>query len=386
MSVPAPYTLPMPAEDPWAPAWQRYLRKSARLLVDWPLPLDPHLVRPYADLKAALGRVLADRPGDLYAALSLPQVAGPLHTGHLAEAVPHLLVELARRRALGREGVWWPPPVGRLLSAPLGAERRFDPPRPGMLFVDGEIELGPEETWVLGRAERPVYWPLEQGGWLAGADNNPLWALEAHPEKHGNALSLGAATPAEWVASLDEARRLIAAGLPALAAEHRRLLAMVVPVGGPQEVSESASFRELIGVVYVSLHPSPLKMAEALVHELQHTKLNLLWHSDPVLVDGGAAVHVSPVRPDPRPLWGVLLAVHAFLPVVELFRRLDAQGHPLAATDAFRRRWRESLDVNHEGLEVVLGAARPTAVGARLLAGMKALEAEQWAERPRVEG
>lgn len=376
-----PLTLPVAGDGTLAALRTRYLRRSARLLLEPPAG-PPWLVHAHAAVREALGGVLAARPADLYGALLLPQVGGPLCAGDLAEAVPSLLTELARRRAIGREGIWWHGPVRRLVAPVAGVARDFGVVRAGMVFHDGEVETAPGEIWAFD-GER-VFHPLAEGGWLAEVDNNPLAALEAHPEKAGNTLSLGAAPRAEWVAALDAARALVRRGLPALADEHRGLLSTVVPVGGPMERSLSASYQEVVGLVYVSLHPAVLKMAEALVHEVQHNKLNLVAHVDPLLVDRGEAAYPSPVRPDPRPLWGVLLAVHAFLPVAALFRALAAQGHPLAATDSFRARFREVLEVNHDGMAVVRAHARPTALGARLLAEMDALEQAQWAERDAV--
>ena len=47
----------------------------------------------------------------------------------------------------------------------------------------------------------------------------------------------------------------------------------------------------------------------------------------------------SPVRPDPRPLWGILLAVHAFLPVAVMHRRLRADSHPIVRSFEPGERW-----------------------------------------------
>ena len=51
----------------------------------------------------------------------------------------------------------------------------------------------------------------------------------------------------------------------------------------------SDSVREAPGVIYMSLHPDPLTMAEAIVHETQHTKLNSMTWLDPVLLNGQRA-------------------------------------------------------------------------------------------------
>src|SRR5690606_5269945 len=107
-------------------------------------------------------------------------------------------------------------------------------------------------------------------------------------------------------------------GLPELRVEIGANLQRVVPVGCDDKRHFSASYREAPGLVYLSLHPSPLTMAEAIVHETQHAKLNALGWLDPVLHNGHDTWTSSPVRPDLRPLMGVLMAVHAFIPVAAL--------------------------------------------------------------------
>jgi HEXXH motif-containing protein len=71
-----------------------------------------------------------------------------------------------------------------------------------------------------------------------------------------------------------------------------------------------------------------------------------------------------------------MLAVHAFLPVARMHRAMLDLGRE----DADPQRYREVCQVNHEGMEVLRAAAKPTAVGAPILAGMDALEAALWAE------
>jgi HEXXH motif-containing protein len=87
------------------------------------------------------------------------------------------------------------------------------------------------------------------------------------------------------------------------------------------------------------------------------------------------------VRPDPRPLWGILLAVHAFLPVAELYRRMRDAGHPLAAYPDFDRRMSELDLKNHEGMEMLRAHARFTPPGVALFGDLEALERRHLAER-----
>lgn len=198
---------------------------------------------------------------------------------------------------------------------------------------------------------------------LSLADNNPLAMHEAHPDKEGNALDLGGRPAAEWVAALRAALHMVGAHLPDLRAEMDLYVQQIVPVGFFADRHLSASYREAIGTLYLSLHPSPLTMVEALVHEFQHNKLNALLESDDVLENAHEPLYRSPVRPDARPLHGVLLAVHAFVPVALLHERLLASGDARASDS----RLREIVRINREGTEVLRVHARPTPVGKALL-------------------
>src|SRR5690606_37945750 len=116
--------------------------------------------------------------------------------------------------------------------------------------------------------------PIVEGGpWLSLVDDNPLAMLEEHPEKSGNAVDLRGREPAVWCGALCEALALVAAGLPALLDEIVETVERVVPVGYEPERHLSASHREAPGLIYLTLHPSPLTLAEALIHESQHGKL-----------------------------------------------------------------------------------------------------------------
>lgn len=216
-----------------------------------------------------------------------------------------------------------------------------------------------------------VVGPSGLGLTLSEVDSNPLAMDEAHPDKSGNAVSLGGKSVDEWVSALDEAVEIIKAALPDWAAELESTTDRLVPVGFEPEMHLSASYREAPGTVYLTLHPDPLTMAEAIIHETQHGKLNRLSWLDPVLRNGYTAWSESPVRPDLRPVMGVLLAVHAFVPVAALHQRLALMGHPLSRTHQFAARRAEVLAGNAGGLDVVERMADPTPMGAKVVEGLR---------------
>jgi HEXXH motif-containing protein len=215
----------------------------------------------------------------------------------------------------------------------------------------------------LSGAGSPETLDVEEPIVLALADNNPLAMHEAHPDKQGNALDLGGRPASEWVAGLREALHIVRTHLPDVRAEMDLYVQQIVPVGFFADAHLSASYREAIGTLYLSLHPSPTTMVEALVHEFQHNKLNALLESDDVLENAHEPLYRSPVRPDARPLHGVLLAVHAFVPVALLYERMIAAGDARASD----RRLREIAHINREGTDVLRAHARPTPVGKALL-------------------
>jgi HEXXH motif-containing protein len=214
--------------------------------------------------------------------------------------------------------------------------------------------------------ERP-YHPIAGDVALALADNNPLALVEAHPDKQGNGVDLGGHAPSAWTEALSTALARIARHLPDLHGEMQLFVAQVVPVGHDPEKHLSASYQEILGTIYMTLHPSSMTLSEALIHEFSHNKLNALFELDDVLENAFAPLYASPVRPDPRPLHGVLLAVHAFLPVARLYERMIEAGDPEAEGPDFARRFAAVRRINHEGAELVLREGRPTAVGQGLL-------------------
>lgn len=231
---------------------------------------------------------------------------------------------------------------------------------------------------ILGRTDarlEPSGVGLHGGMTLVLEDNNPIADREAHPDKLGNALSLGDRSVEVWVGTLDQALALIEAQLPTLFGEMQLYIQRVVPVGFDARQHLSASYAEAIGTLYVSLHPNPMVMAEALIHEFSHNKLNALFEIDRVLHNAFSSTHPSPVRPDPRPLHGVLLAAHAFLPVATLYERMLECRHPWTSDPGFRRRLAQIVASNHQAVSTVVAAARPTAVGRGLVDELARLDA-----------
>ena len=229
-----------------------------------------------------------------------------------------------------------------------------------------EVEAGqPLDLDALPEAASGHYHEVAEGLALALADNNPERMRDAHPDKQGNAIDLGGKSTGEWCEALRQALALVETHQPGLRREMAIGLSLLVPVGFEPEKHLSASYRQAIGTVYLTLHPNPVVMAEALVHEHSHAKLNALLELDDVLFDHWEERHPSPYRPDPRPMMGVLLGAHAFVAVERFLERL---GDP-----AFQRHLDDLRRKNREAVATLRDHAHPSPVGAGLITELEAL-------------
>ncbi len=310
------------------------------------------------------------------------------------DILPSLMADLSHRRRFGvlDEPVVWEFPTPVLKD---GRGRRvmcFEPPAKALL-ADASglaVALGasrdkvdfpdapgvPEEREGLRNSK--AFYPLSRDLprlCLSMVDSNPLSMFEAHPDKDGNAIDLGGHPAEEWCSSLGEALKLIEGTVPLWFSELRFGLERIVPVGYLPEAHLSASYREAPGTVYMTLHPNIVTLAEALIHETQHGKINAYSWIDQVLYNAHSTWTQSAVRPDLRPIWGVLLAVHAFVPVAAMHYAMAEANHPLASGDWFERRRAQVLKGNANGIATLREKADPTPVGKGILEALYALDA-----------
>jgi len=344
-------------------------------------------------LQSVVERLAREQPKAMLDIVGLPDVQAPLLVMAaglrpvdqiVGSLVPALFAGLSTLgRQLGEAIVWEHPiarvPIkgkGSLVFTEPAKAMLVDPSGLAVEFTTGErLNLNEwDQIEHSGIEKRKDYFSLGDETLdlhLSMSDSNPLAMDEAHPDKEGNAISLGDKTSEEWCAMLAEALGLIETALPNWYAELSVTNQRILPVGYEPEMHLSASYREAPGIVYMTLHPDPLTMAEALVHEVQHGKLNRLSWVDPVLHNAYTAWSDSPVRPDLRPVMGVLLAIHAFIPVAALHHRLAAMGHPISTTRKFADRRDQVLAGNAGGLSIVEKMGEPSALGRKVIQGLR---------------
>jgi HEXXH motif-containing protein len=381
-------TIPEPGSTTARDALSGAIRRAMQDLMRLSAAADPEL----RAFRPTLKRLLAETPGALASVLRLPTVGGLLRCLRRgaseierADAVAELLAtihtDLAHAGAL-------PEVVGqhrlprRIVS--LAAKRTIEIPANTQRaeFRNGEISLlgadGCRTTISLHGLEGACFLPITDTLMLALVDNNPLAMSEAHPDKAGNALDLGGRPASEWTDTLARSLELIDRYMPDLRREMDLYLHQVVPVGYDEHAHLSASYQEVIGTIYMTLHPQLMTMVEATIHEFQHNKLHAQLELDPILHNAFSPLYSSPVRPDPRPLQGVLLAVHAFVPVARLYQLMRAAGHPGTRGPDFERRYAQIVAGNHEGATVLLEHGDPTTIGRSLLDEIRRWDQHDW--------
>jgi HEXXH motif-containing protein len=398
-----------------ARTYTRFLTACCRqfLASDRHLPAPLHAA--HARVAALVRQALASNQRALLSCFASPTIATPLHCLPLrdelelfraridqagAAMLPHLLFEMALRQLIPTgETFLWEHDAPALASIAIGGT--IIPPAGSLALrfsashlaaVSGSAELArlPLEPSALraacdngapGFRFEETYRRVGKVAHFASIDHNPIAAFEAHPDKAGNHIDLGGRSADEWIGILDECFALLEQFMPGELAEMRTMLHAIIPVGYDQEKHLSASYREAVGTIYLTLHPSVMIMTEALIHEFQHNKFNVSAYTTEYLSNAFHPLYKSPIRPDPRPLWGILLAVHAFLPVADLYRRMRDGGHPWAQSPDFTRRMSELDLKNHEGMDMLRAHAQLTEAGRAMFDELEALERKHLADR-----
>jgi HEXXH motif-containing protein len=185
---------------------------------------------------------------------------------------------------------------------------------------------------------------VDAGIELLDGDAYPELSGARSPDERPSPLA-----PQELAAVLERGVGFLAEHWPAAIEDVRTWLRGVIAITAPgtHVYSASAAALPLIVKLTARTDESPPLLAETLVHETAHGKLESLWDMAPLLAnDDAESGYHHPWRPDPRPLRGVFLAAHAFGNVMLLYR------------NAVERGWAEG-DAPHE----VLCAQVTTALG-----------------------
>lgn len=186
-------------------------------------------------------------------------------------------------------------------------------------------------------------------------------------------------TAHEWWGPLwREASALLFAADPARAREVTALTRSLVPLttaSGGTRGPYSATLRAAPGAVLTTPPEDAVALAEALVHEIQHTKLAVLCDLTPLYRPGGPAVHKVPWRSDPRPVGGLLQGAYAHLALADFWHRIAgtrAGNVPASVRRAARARHGDYCEQVAEVLPVLADCSELTDNGREFVSGMVA--------------
>jgi HEXXH motif-containing protein len=333
---------------------------AERVLSDWRL-----LERAERADPAAARRVVHYPLTGAWAERSLRALALAGQAPRAAEALPHLgaLAASAAARAglrfsaevplydglltLPTLGGYRPPTTAPPVTAlPTTAGTASRPPAPGTaakpsgrLRVEGdgnrlwlhpdehqprravEVRRGPDGVW---RSAAPGWRPI-QALWPDDdrPGGHPVLIDDADPYREegrrDNPYGLAAAgrladeDRVRWRSAWRDAQPWLRLGDGTRAREVAALLDCFVPLAGAASAQYSATLGDAFGALHRSTPMGGLKMAAALVHELQHTKLLALAGVTALHTADDTARYWAPWRQDPRPFDGVFQGAYAHL-------------------------------------------------------------------------
>ncbi|MDN3358492.1 HEXXH motif-containing putative peptide modification protein [Actinomadura sp. DC4] len=143
--------------------------------------------------------------------------------------------------------------------------------------------------------------------------------------------------------ALREARRLVGDYWPAMLAEMSVTLSCLTFFTAGRAIGFADIYTHgLIALRAIELTAPLAKLAEEIVHESSHVRLNSLLASTPCLLDDGGKVYETPLREDPRPAAGLLHQLFVLARLCEWHDRLGERAIPERVTEA-----REDLIAAH---------------------------------------
>jgi len=110
---------------------------------------------------------------------------------------------------------------------------------------------------------------------------------------------------------------------------------------------DSATSPAAFGAIAASRPPSPVIMAETLVHEFQHLKLSGLMDVVPLIDPCDEKVY-APWRQDPRPAGGLLQGIYAHVGVARFWnvqRHVETEADGILRAQVLYERWRRTIEL-----------------------------------------
>ena len=304
----------MHADDESASPWRWHAdrapwsRRVASAAEHWE-PVIPLSCSP-ADVRAAIGRAAEADPDQLYD----PRVAALTHH-HLDGRATRDLNLLA-----------WLAEVGDLdgqvvIDAPTWVWSRTG----GAAIARGPHRLGTLTPSIAPASDLGAPW-LDPWCTILGYAQADSVPASGQPEQHQeDVVRRGALVGLRAICMLREVAPDVADWL----ASYTKVLVLLDDTG---QAARSASASDLPGLVFADA-PAEIALLELLVHESAHHLLYLEETAAPLVDPDDGRRFTSPLRPDARPLRGILLAYHALAYICAFYAALASDDASAAAFD-----------------------------------------------------
>jgi HEXXH motif-containing protein len=156
------------------------------------------------------------------------------------------------------------------------------------------------------------------------------------------------------IRSLLVTQRLLRSMMPSTSAWLGAVTRVVVPLVRSQGGEfRSGSIAGIPGLVFVEMTRKQLLVLEALVHESAHLHFHIAEFNNDFIAAGHDGLYASPLRPDPRPLRGIFLALHALVYMCAFYKDWQRRTGDACATEA-----RQDLLRHRDAAGAILRSAR----------------------------
>lgn len=169
------------------------------------------------------------------------------------------------------------------------------------------------------------------------------------------------------ISGFEGGARLLARHRPDLRVEVETMIDGITLVTGDRFVGGSDIWYQGIAVLNPDPEWSHVTYSDHLIHEGAHLLLHALNEVYPVLSNPQFVGAPSPIRRDPRPMWGILHSVFVFMRLVLYFQVVA----PRLGSDECLFRQHRHLKGFYEGMDSLEAYAQWTETGAALFAGMR---------------
>ncbi|MFE2961006.1 HEXXH motif domain-containing protein [Nocardia tengchongensis] len=205
----------------------------------------------------------------------------------------------------------------------------------------------------------------------AGESEPEIWLDDIDPFRelsasYAAAPRLSSGQAQQWQQDLSGAWGLLGDYVPALRHGLRSLAPLTVE---PRFAASSHTAPGGVGCVYTTAPADACQLALTLIHEIQHTKFNLLIDQVELFTPDPECRFYAPWRDDPRPIRGLLHGIYAFFGVTDFWRvhrHSDCHGSMQAHADFAR--WRVQVS---GALTEALGSGLLTAAGQRFFGNLE---------------